>query len=62
MITWEYRAVAVSENIGSDLTTLGGQGWELPAIYDGFAWLKRDRVAYLTKTQADAHAAERDVR
>jgi hypothetical protein len=60
MIVWEYRAIAISESLGSDLTALGGQGWELASIHENLAWLKRDRLAYLIKTQADQHAAERD--
>jgi hypothetical protein len=59
MIRWEYRAIEATEALGSDLTALGNEGWELATIFNGLAWLKRDRVAYVIKTQADAHAAER---
>jgi hypothetical protein len=60
VITWEYRAIEATETLGSDLTALGNEGWELAAFLNGLAWLKRDRLAYLIKTQADQHAAERD--
>jgi hypothetical protein len=59
LIKWEYRCVAVTDDLGSDLTSLGADGWELSAIYNGLAWLKRDRVAHAFKQQAEQHAAER---
>ena len=62
MIAWKYKAIVVSDTLGSDLTALGADGWELAAIYNGLAWLKRDRIAHAFKQQADAHAAERDAR
>lgn len=53
MIFWEYKVLAINEfladtdgrTIGSTaiLNEYGLQGWELVAVYDGYAYLKRER-------------------
>jgi hypothetical protein len=59
MITREYKALTISENLGSELTALGNQGWALTTIHGGIAWLMRSKAAASLKDQADAHATER---
>jgi len=51
MDKWEY--IVISSTIEKALLNkLGGQGWELVAIYDGFAFFKRKKATLARSKKA----------
>ena len=36
MQVWEYRTLEISKSAEKELSQLGGQGWELVAVVEGY--------------------------
>jgi hypothetical protein len=55
---WEYSKRRITgDTSAAELDALGAIGWELCGFCDGWAWLKRDRLAVELQRQGDQIAA-----